>query len=241
MFDASDTLYYLEEGYKVVAVEANSALATRAQRLLAQYVDSGQLSLLNAAISENNDPVTLTICGDDLGSSSVLETQVSSRTPIGNVTVPGITTAEIFSRYGTPYYLKVDLEGMDGICVKALSAANKPEYLSFEVDDSIEEYVNHLVSIGFKRFKLINQIYFRELANQENLRDRVSLKIIRLLGYAEPQYVKRAGRLFKSAHSSGPAPWCSDGSWHSDAELMRQWKKAKATNRIHGWYDLHAV
>ena len=67
MYDASDTIYYLEEGYKVVAVEANPALVRRAETMLSSYIASGQLQILNAAISDTNEAVQLVVCGDDLG------------------------------------------------------------------------------------------------------------------------------------------------------------------------------
>ena len=182
MYDASDTIYYLEEGYKVVAVEANPALVRRAETMLSSYIASGQLQILNAAISDTNGAVQLVVCGDDLGSSSIYEEKVRDRTPIGTFTVPGITIQELFDRFGIPYYLKIDVEGTDGLCVRALSSASKPNYLSFEVDDHIEELIEHLASIGFKKFKLINQVTFRELTNRRNLRDRTTLKIVRMLG-----------------------------------------------------------
>lgn len=241
MYDASDTRYYLEEGFRVVAVEANPALARRAQAALDDYVVSGQLAVVNAAIGPTNEAIEVSVCGDDLGSSSIYRELVEARTPIGKFTVPGITTHELFDRFGIPYYLKIDVEGADGLCVRALSRATKPNYLSFEVDDDLEELIDHLASIGFTKFKLINQVTFRELSNRYNFRDRAALKIVRMLGYAEPQYVKRGGRLFKSAHSSGPAPWCSDGAWRSQRELMRNWTEAKASNQVRGWYDLHAL
>jgi FkbM family methyltransferase len=241
MYDASDTIYYLEEGFRVVAVEANPALVRRAQVALDKYVASGQLAIVNAAIGPSNEAIEVSICGDDLGSSSIYRELVEARTPIGKFTVQGITTHELFDRFGVPYYLKIDVEGADGLCVRALSSTTKPNYLSFEVDDDLEELTDHLASIGFTKFKLINQVTFRELTNRRNLRDRTALKIVRMLGYAEPQYVKRCGRLFKSAHSSGPAPWCSDGAWRSRDELLRKWERLHSLLQHNVWFDLHAM
>lgn len=82
MFDASDTEYYLTEGYRVVAIEANPALAQRAEVLLKDYIASGRLVIVNCAISINQDPVELTISGDDLGSSSVFQESLVDRIPL---------------------------------------------------------------------------------------------------------------------------------------------------------------
>ena len=125
MYDASDTIYYLEEGYKVVAVEANPALVQTARLRLGKYVESGQLKLVHGAISLEKGSVELTVCGDDLGSSSVYSDKVANRTPIGKYTVAGLTTTEILDRFGVPYYLKIDLEGADRLVVRALSSQHK--------------------------------------------------------------------------------------------------------------------
>ena len=79
MYDASDTLYYLENGYNVVAVEANPSLVDSARSRLAAYVNAGSLTLINRAISVDNGDVELVICGADLGSSSVYSEQAWPR------------------------------------------------------------------------------------------------------------------------------------------------------------------
>lgn len=51
MYDGADTAYYLESGYQVVAVEANPDLVECAARQFSASLASGQLVLINAAIS----------------------------------------------------------------------------------------------------------------------------------------------------------------------------------------------
>ena len=41
----------------------------------------------------------------------------------------------MFDEYGIPYYLKVDIEGADELCVLGLNKIKKPQFLSFEVYD----------------------------------------------------------------------------------------------------------
>jgi FkbM family methyltransferase len=241
MCDAADTVYFLEEGFKVVAVEANPALVQNVNSVIGHYIESGQLQIINAAISTNNNPVELTICGDDVGSSSIYEYRLTARLPLGKFTVPGVTTQEIMDRFGVPYYLKVDLEGADRLAVLDLSAAQRPEYLSFEIGDDFEELLAHVSLIGYSRFKIINQTSFREVENQSSLKDRVTLKIIRCLGYTEPRSVRRKGRYFELGRSSGPAPWCSDGRWCDQESVLRKWIKVRASRTANWWYDLHAA
>lgn len=240
MYDASDTLYYLEAGFRVVAVEANPSLLERARSALAPYIASEQLHLIGGAISNDHTDVELTVCGEDSGSSSIYAVRVNGRNPVGTYTVPGITTLDLIEQFGTPYYLKIDLEGADRLAVLSLSARTKPEYLSFEANEDTEELVEHAATIGFTKFKLIHQCSFREISNQNNLADRAARKLVRLLGFAEPQYVRRGGRLFKVAHSSGPAPWCSDGAWCSRDAILARWRRAKSAPMGNAWYDLQA-
>jgi FkbM family methyltransferase len=101
--------------------------------MLASYVTSGQLTLVNAGISDCNEDVTLTISGDDLGSSSTYQAEMVEKAPVASFTVPGITTQQLFRRFGVPFYLKVDIEGADRLSVLALTPATKPEYVSFEI------------------------------------------------------------------------------------------------------------
>jgi FkbM family methyltransferase len=240
MYDASDTEYYLEEGFKVVAVEANPALANSATHIFSQYIHSGQLAVINAAINSDGQDVELTLSGHDLGSSSIFREKVESRVPLATFTVPGLTTKTLIERYGVPYYIKVDIEGADRLAILGLSTTTKPRYLSFEIGDDLEELMGHLCSIGFAEFKAINQCTLRDLSNEYTWMDKLSHKVIGALGFREPQYVKRAGRYFKVYHSSGPGPWASDSGWRSRQEFLRLWHRPKASDHRNVWYDLHA-
>jgi FkbM family methyltransferase len=240
MFDGEDTAYYLESGYRVVSVEANPVLLQHAKKRFAAHLTSGQLTCVHAALAATCEPVSLTLGGDELGSSSTVSSWLTNM-PVGRVTVPGITMQHILEEHGVPYFLKVDIEGSDRLVVLALTPVMRPKYLSFEISGDVEELVNHSQSIGFTRFKIINQNSFRELANQDSLVDRAALRLSRYLGYKEPRLVRRDGRFFVSGHSSGPVPWRSDGRWYSAEKTLQRWREAKAANAIHGWYDVHAA
>ena len=99
----------------------------------------------------------------DPGSSSVFGERVAHKLPIGSITVPGVTMKDLLSRYGAPFYVKVDIEGANRICVLSFNSKNRPEYLSFEVRDDVEELIEHARKIGFNKFKIAGQTSFREL------------------------------------------------------------------------------
>ena len=242
MYDGSDTKYYLSEGYKVIAVEANSNLIERARESFKEELSYSQLVLVNAAIC--NDPgeeVTLTISGDDLGASSIIGERISHRNPLCSYKVRSMTLIELIEKYGRPYFMKIDIEGADRYCILPPDEENRPKYISFEAGDDIEELVHHLKKIGYTKFKAINQCNFNELNNQEDLIFRAKRKIIHLLGYSEPRYVKRNGRFFLLGHSAGPAPWVSNGKWQDLNEFLAKWKLVVSKNELGGWYDVHAM
>ncbi len=87
---------------------------------------------------------------------------------------------------------------------------------------------------------MIDQYSFRAVENMGNLRDRIERKLVRLAGFAEPYYRKINRRMF-SHHSSGPAPWCSDGKWHTAREARALWLVCQEhIERRNVWFDIHA-
>lgn len=237
MYDGADTAYYLDSGYRVVAVEANPELVARAKHRFMIELGSGQLICLNAAISANGSPVSLTLSGEDLGASTLFADRIRERRPIGAVEVPGTTIGQLFARYGVPKYLKVDIEGADRYCILPLTSDIRPPFLSFEIGNDAEELLAHVAGLGYNRFKIIEQNSFREAANVECLYDRFARRLMQSMGYADPMMIKRAGRFFVSGHSSGPVPWLSDGLWRSLDEA----RCVLPTKATPGWSDLHAT
>jgi hypothetical protein len=136
--------------------------------------------------------------------------RVARKLPVGSITVPGMTMQDLLSRYGAPFNVKVDTEGADRLCVLSLTSESRPQYLSFEVGDDVEEPVEHARKIGFGKFKIVSQTSFRELANQQCLYDRIIQRVVRELGYADCRQIRRAARFFVPGHSSGPGTWESE-------------------------------
>jgi len=241
MYDGADTAYYLECGYNVIAVEANPELVGRAKRRFAGEICSGQLTCINAAISPNGEDVELNVAGDDPASNSLFSDRIAHKQPIGAITVPGVTLHQLVERFGTPDYLKVDIEGADHLCVLSLTSETRPNFLSFEVGDDVDQLLTHVESIGFQRFKVINQCTFRNLINQRCLYDRVTQRLMRYMGYHEPLRIRRAGRFFVTGRSSGPVPWRSDGPWRSGDATRSGLRKSKTSNGLSDTYDIHAT
>ena len=240
MFDGADTRYYLNKGYKVLAVEANTVLVKRAKEILFnEHINNGDLTILNFALTDGTKKnVSLTISATEPGASTILDDEYYN---YGSITVQAISIQELFNKYGVPYYLKLDIEGADKDCILSLNKNNRPHYLSCEVyNHNIIPILKHVESIGYSQFKLINQTNFREINNQNSMYDYLCDKIIRRLGYKHPKYVKRNGDYFLIARSSGPFPWNSDGKWNSSTKLLSKWQEMFQNSALSGWYDLQA-
>ena len=240
MYDGSDSRYFLDQGYRVVAVEANPKLAVKAQQEFRDEIADGRLTVVNRALADEPGEIELVLCGDDLGASSIFEDKIAHRNPAGTCTVQAVTFSDLVDEFGVPDYVKVDIEGADRHCILAMDRHNRPQYLSFEADDDLEELITHMASIGYRRFKLIGQCSFLELGNERSLGNRLKRRVMRWLGFDQPLSVHRSGRWFQLMHSSGPAPWASDGNWYSAEVLLSKWNHARQNDQLMGWYDVHA-
>ena len=240
MYDGSDSRYFLDEGYHVVAVEANPELAAKAMHAFSDDILGGRLTVLNRALADEPGEIALVLCADDLGASSIIEGKVAHRNPGGSRTVQTVTFSELIEQFGVPDYAKVDIEGADRHCILAITPDTRPKFVSFEADNDLQELVTHLASIGYRNFKLIGQCSFLELDNERSWGPRLRRRLMRTLGFDQPLRVRRAGRWFQLMHSSGPAPWASDGAWYSAATLLAKWGHARRHERLMGWYDVHA-
>jgi hypothetical protein len=78
-------------------------------------------------------------------------------------------------RYGIPRYLKIDIEGMDKVCLNALTGfTHKPDYVSVESEkvefDKLTAEVDLLVKLGYDQFKAVQQsgMFRRKEPNPSN-------------------------------------------------------------------------
>ncbi len=241
MFDGADTEYLLASGFRVIAVEANPALCQRAGETFAEPVRDGRLIIVNKAVAAAAGAADLSLCSDDLGSSSIVSDKIGESRRAGELSVATIPMTALFVEYGIPEFLKVDIEGADRHCILPLTRDSAPHYLSFEVDEDVEELVDHVATIGYSRFKLIGQCSFLEIDHELGLSKRLRDRLMHMLGYDEPERVWRNGRWFRLMHSSGPGPWESDGSWYSAQALLGKWQRSGERGTRQGWYDVHAM
>src|SRR4249919_3215564 len=114
MNNGDDTAFYLSRGFNVVALDANPTLCERAQQRFSALIDDGRLTVINAAICDKNGTATFFVNLDNDHWSS-LDVGWASRneTRYRQVSVSCLTLSSLIDEFGPPYYLKVDVEGVD--------------------------------------------------------------------------------------------------------------------------------
>ena len=156
MHNGNDSEFYLRKGFNVVAVEANPVLAQAARQRLADWIDCGRLVILNTGLSGESGELPFYV-NKVIDEWSSFDKDIASRGhAIEEIRVKTITPDELIDLYGTPYYAKIDIEGLDALIVdRLISRDNKPFYLSHE--NPMPHIFESLVTAGYKRFKCISQ------------------------------------------------------------------------------------
>jgi FkbM family methyltransferase len=131
----------------------------------ASALNSDRLRILNVAIARREEPVTFwdNEQNDDWGTTSddFRKRNADAGTSMRAVTVPGQPLHNILDQYGTPYYLKIDIEGSDLLCLEALRGRELPRFLSIEADfstaDALFSQMALLWELGYRNYMLVNQ------------------------------------------------------------------------------------
>jgi FkbM family methyltransferase len=158
--DGADASFYLDKGFRVVAVEANPLLYSAAREKLAPQIKSGALWLLNVGIwSERKTLPFYVNKANDHWSSFDPAYGCRDGTSYDIIEVPCITIEDLlcdFSRFSVPYYMKIDIEGADRIVLEGLRPLmHRPEWIS------VEEYgvaaIDDLHALGYRNFAIVPQ------------------------------------------------------------------------------------
>jgi FkbM family methyltransferase len=244
MYDGSDTAYYLYCGYHVIAVDANPRMIKKAQSRFHDAMSTGQLILLNLAISDHFGSSTLYISNEDEGSSTMCRENLEIRgegEPQA-VEVKCVPFSWIMEKYDIPYYLKIDIEGSDRYCLEAIHPASSPSYVSWEAGHDAIECLNLMRNKGYTRFKLINQSSFYDMYTVNSLSFRVQRKLKELLRRPRPIFSPHRDWRFVRGHSSGPCCEATSGRWYSYEEIVHAWTAFCRNRRPEAaWYDIHAA
>jgi FkbM family methyltransferase len=272
LHNGEDSEFYLRKGYRVVAFEANPDLVASCRVRLKEFIDNGRLTIIEGAI------VGLDVIASGLKkvrfyknsaysgwgtvSPGWAERNVRFGTSISIIEVDTINFVDVISDHGVPYFMKIDIEGCDTVCISALSAfKERPTYVSIESDKTsfrnIRREIDMFTKLGYTSFKAVEQ-------------SKIHL-------FQSPPYPPREGKYVNQrfeAGSSGLFGSELEGKWKSrrgilhqyrfirlsyfllgDDGVMRKWRFRGAmrlrllTERVvghfthgalPGWYDTHA-
>lgn len=162
-----DSEFYLKKGFRVIGVEASSSLCAICQETLKNYVVEGRFKIYNRAIFSTDG---LAVNFFENTTKSVWNTMDeewvkrnnSSGTHSIKTTVMSTTVERLIQQEGVPYYMKVDIEGMDSVALNSLSNVKvKPKYISAEADFNswkrLHKHIKILKDLGYQRFNIVNQ------------------------------------------------------------------------------------
>jgi FkbM family methyltransferase len=252
MHHAEDTEFYLAKGFRVVAIEAAPDLCDAARERFSDFIERGRLTILQAAVAEKAGPIDLYL--NPHSEWNTTHPQWSDRnTKLGSpsatvVSVPGVVFSSVVEEHGTPYYLKIDIEGADLLCLKGLEPPNLPKFASIESNkiswDGLLEEFEVFDKLGYRKFKVVGQHRWPKVRPPVPAR--------------EGEYVDRKFTLASSGLFGEEAP----GEWVSADAAIERYKKIFRQYRLRGdtgvlsrgplgplvmkgikspgWYDTHA-
>ena len=232
MHNGDDTAYYLERGFRVVAVEANAELCEDCSDRFGRQIRDGDLHIVNKAVAEDGgQAVEFWISSLNTEWSSVRrDPEVSGEAP-KRVIVETTTLRALISEFGLPHYIKCDLEGSDAIfCRQLAKEKRKPDFVSVEATSL--ELLASLTASGYDIFQLINNAKVRRFPSRTRFDNPV---------YGEA-YARIAGHCSGEFGFDLPAD-----KWISFAETSYRWLKhadLRTTDPdtvLDNWFDFHAT
>jgi FkbM family methyltransferase len=130
-----DSDFYLKLGYRVVAIEANPALADYLRKRFEGAINEGRYIVVEKAIGESDEGMAfyvnkmISVWGTADRTWAVRNERIGAYSE--EITVQGIRFSDVLKKYGCPHYLKIDVEGADMLCIKALhDLPCRPKYIS---------------------------------------------------------------------------------------------------------------
>jgi FkbM family methyltransferase len=242
MHTGEDTIRFLEHGYRVVAVEANPELVETAQQVFATPIREGRLTIVSAAIADQRGLMSLGIADNTIWSS--LDPKMIARnehlvdTEYRYVDVETIRFEDVLREHGIPHYLKIDIEGYDMLCVRALRHFDeRPRYISVESSvsafrapaDAIFDEVAELWTLGYRRFRYVDQHRAQNEAPQDD-------------EWIGPAWNSAWGTLARAqALRVGQNLGGFGGRWAMTPVGKAYRKLRQPLFGIHGWFDLQAT
>jgi FkbM family methyltransferase len=151
--------YFLEKAEIVVCVEANTILTEEIKKKFQFHINNNSLIIENVCLSEINGVKDFYISKRNDRHSTLIPPQ--DKENYQRITIPSLTPSNIITKYRNKLlvneieYIKIDVEGYDGIILDDLFKNNiYPKYISAEVHDSM--VINLILNSPYKSFKFLD-------------------------------------------------------------------------------------
>jgi FkbM family methyltransferase len=233
MHKGEDTEFYLKKGFRVVAFEANPDLVRHCRQVFEQQLRDRRLTIIEGAIVNadevnQNGMVTFFKNTNDsvwgTARKNWAERNEMLSTSSVQMEVKAINFEEILQKYGIPYYMKIDIEGCDKICLLALQDFyNKPNYISIESEkihfsELLEEFII-LKGLGYNHFKAIQQADVHRSSPPSPAKEGNDIPY---------QFAKGASGVFGEE---------TPGIWLNERDIMKKYKSIFREYRLLGDYS----
>ncbi|MCE9601088.1 MAG: FkbM family methyltransferase [Gemmatimonadetes bacterium] len=167
-----DAEFYLRKGFRVVAIEADPDLALACRRRLREFLDAGRLTIIEGAIVEPHALAagqrTVRFYKNDANPvwGTVRAEWAERNERLGALSqpidVPVLDLHDVLRTHGVPHYMKIDIEGVDLVCVRALGRfRERPDFVSLESDKTsftgVAREVGALAALGYDAFQAVEQ------------------------------------------------------------------------------------
>lgn len=222
MHSGVDTEYYLDMGYRVVGIEANPLLAEACRNKFRTAIAEQRLFIENMGI--HNQEETLIFYVNKCDEWSSFDYHLGTRG--GDYQISEVNCLTLFhfvAKYGMPFFMKIDVEGIDELVVRDLSKMdNRPAYIS--VEDAGIHCLIALYESGVRKFKFTNQLDAQKLQRP-----------------SRPGGQGCESRLF-GVSTSGPFGSDLPGEWIDTPTAFRYYVnhvRPPGHPPINGWWDIH--
>lgn len=218
--NGDDISYYLLKADYVVAVEANPVLASQIRARFADQIAQGKLAVESCVLTADSsaDAVSFYVHRTNHVLSQFPEPAAAALPEFDRIVLPAVNIIDLIRKYGSPYYVKLDIEHYDQVILRALFEHGVyPPYISAETH-SIEVFAMLIALGGYTAFKLV---------------DGMSVPT----QYKEVRIRTLGGEVRHSfpSHSAGPFGEDIAGPWMTQNNFFHLLSYAGL-----GWRDIHA-
>ena len=164
--NGQDSEFYLKKGFTVVAVEANPALCDHLKRRFGREIAEGRYVLIERAVGERFGKVTFFVNTErSIWGTTEYNPRYKGRSSVSanwtEIVVPSIPFSWLTDQFGVPYYLKIDIEGADVLCLEDLmNEEDRPNFISIERQPFLADQLKELAllkALGYTEYKIVDQ------------------------------------------------------------------------------------